>query len=106
MAKITDVTFTGASNAKYVFKAYPLNTSFRNVGGIYIFTTGIRYTPLYVGKTQSLAGRIPSHNEWECVRRRGVDAICVRVETNAEKRGQIEADLIRSYQPPCNDRLL
>lgn len=106
MAKITDVTFTGASGDKYVFGAYPLGTTFKDVGGVYIFTSGNRYTPIYIGKTQSLAGRIPGHNESECVRRHGGDAICVRVDSNASSRSSTERDLIRSYQPPCNDQLL
>ena len=106
MRKITDVTFTGASGRKYQFEAYPLNTPFRNVGGVYIFTSGSRYTPIYVGKTQSLASRIPGHNKIPCLRRHRVNAICVRGENRASFRSQIERDLIRSYQPPCNDRLL
>ena len=38
MAKIADVTFTGQSGREYKFEVYPCETTFKDVGGVYVFS--------------------------------------------------------------------
>ena len=74
MAKIDTVTFTGASGNTYEFIAYSLDTSFNNIGAVYVFTSRFesdqgryQYRPLYIGKTSELADRISGHEKRDCV---------------------------------------
>ena len=110
MAKIDTVTFTGASGNTYEFIAYSIDTSFNNIGAVYVFTNqfeGVQgryqYRPLYIGKTSELADRISGHEKWDCVNEHGVNSICVYVEGNATSRSKIESDLIANYSTPCNE---
>ncbi len=106
MGQIGTVTFTGASGKTYTFTAYTLDTTFNEVGAVYIFTKqeNRAYTPLYIGRTNNLKQRISNHEKWPCVRRYGVNSICVLVESSALSRLQIESDLLDMGNPPCNDQ--
>ena len=113
MTRIEGVTFYGASGTKYNFTAYTADTTFNDVGAVYIFTKRYRgtdgsykYTPLYIGQTNSLSDRIPSHEEWPCVRRHGVNSICIHADDSRSSRLAKERDLINrgSSPPPCNEQ--
>ena len=106
MAQIEPVTFTGASGKTYTFTAYTLDTTFNEVGAVYIFTKqeNRAYTPLYIGQTDNLNRRISNHEKWPCVRQNGVNSICVLVENNQLSRVAIERDLLATRNPPCNDQ--
>lgn len=112
MAKIEDVIFEGDSGKRYDFIAYTADTTFNDVGAVYIFTKrnlysdgSYKYTSLYVGQTSSLQDRIPSHEKWPCARKYGVNSICIRLDANVSSRLAIEEDLINwgNSRPPCND---
>ena len=110
MAKIENVTFRGTSGKTYSFTAYTLISSFNNSGAVYVFTRQYtdnqgtrRYSPLYIGKTSTLADRIDGHEKWDCVNENGVNSICVYRESSATKRTEIETDLLNNYSTPCND---
>ncbi len=110
MAKIEDVTFQ-APGASYSFEAYPLGELFNAVGTVYIFTKrtanmggGARYTPLYIGQTDSLADRIPNHEKVPCVSHLGCDTICVQGDGGEQSRLRKETALRAAYQVPCNDQ--
>ena len=105
----TTVTFTGASGNTYDFIAYSIDSSFDNVGAIYVFTKQnydsqrtSRYRPLYIGKTSELGDRIDGHEKWDCVNENGANSICVYWESSATKRSTIETDLLNNYTTPCN----
>ena len=105
----TTVTFTGDSGEKYTFTAYSIDSSFNNVGAIYIFTKQYydsqgtsRYRPLYIGKTSELGDRIDGHEKRDCVDENGGNSICVYTESSATKRSEIESDLLDKYTTPCN----
>ena len=110
MSKIDTVTFKGASGNTYTFDAYSIDTSFNNIGAVYVFTSRYynqgegkyRYRPLYIGKTSELGDRIDGHEKWDCVNDNGVNSICVYAESNAISRTKIESDLIANYSTPCN----
>ncbi len=112
MTKLGDEIFVGASGKKYNFIVYSTDTKFNDVGAVYIFKKRYRksdgsykYTPLYIGQTNSLKDRIPSHEEWPCVRRHGVNSICIHLDESKSSRLVKEKDLIDrgSSPPPCND---
>jgi len=90
------------------FHVYGPGTSWNNVGGIYIFTRlnaqGL-WLPLYVGKTESFADRLPNHERWQEAMRRGATHIHAKAVRQAASRDQLERDLIQAYQPPLNDQL-
>ena len=108
MKKIADVTFTGQSGGKYKFEVYPRETTFNDVGGVYVFSkrgSQGTHTPLYVGQTHSFEERRLAHHEkWECADPLGGNVICVHQENSEAQRKAKAHDLIDAYQLPCNRR--
>lgn len=110
MAKIADATFTGASGTKYSFGAFTLDTTFKEVGAVYIFTkrtvnNGKReHKFLYIGETENLADRLDGHEKLACVGRNEGNCICVHVESDGDRRLDIETDLRQGNDTPCNDQ--
>jgi len=110
MPKIADATFKG-QKGEYTFEVYPTETTFNDVGAVYVFSKRVvnasgkgTHTLLYVGQTDSLADRIPNHEKWSCAVRNGVNCICVHRDDNEQSRRAKEADLLAINNPPCNDR--
>ena len=106
MAKIADVTFTGQSGREYKFEVYPRETTFKDVGGVYVFSkrdSQKNHTLLYIGQTHSFEERRLAHHEkWECADPLGGNVICTHRENNETQRKAKERDLIDKHQPPCN----
>lgn len=94
----------------YEFNVHdPDATRWYAVGGLYIFSALERdhrgvlvWRAEYVGKTRSLADRLPTHRRWPEAVRRGATRIHARAESNAQSRSEIEGLLIREFQPPMN----
>ena len=113
MSKIEDFAFYGASGLQYIFQVYPIETEFKDIGGVYIFTRreintrgGVMHNILYNGRSISLPIRLNGlHHKWEAVLRNRGNCVCVYSELNNRNRNRIEDDLIRKYQPPLNSRL-
>ena len=103
-----NVTFIGASGTKYQFESHIIWTEFPYLGAVYIFTKRhhlegqLIFTPLYIGQTQSLAGRFCDHHKFECVQRNLGNTICIHRDSNVSSRLHKERDLIESYNPVCN----
>lgn len=106
-----NLNFVGDSGKGYNFTAYTTNTSFKDVGAVYIFTKRrldadgtYKYRFLYVGETGELGTRIDNHEKRDCVNRYDCDSICIHLEENSSKRLSIEDDLINwgDSRPPCN----
>jgi hypothetical protein len=107
-SKIEDLVLTGKSGTKYTFEMYPLDTSFRVVGGVYIITkrtvvsAGGSHSLIYVGHTGNLSERFDDHHKADCFKRHGANCIGVLLEENEQRRLAIEADLLKAYDWPCN----
>ena len=108
MAKIASTGFKSHSGKKYSFNIYSLDTSFNNVGAVYIFSkrtikddTGT-HSFIYIGETNDLSDRIPNHEKWPCVKKYGANCICTHTESHQETRRKIEDDLLDAHDPPCN----
>lgn len=105
-----NITFVGDSGKGYKFTAYTKDTSFYDVGAVYIFTRRVwedgkyKYRFLYVGETEELGTRIRYHEKWDCVNGYDCDSICVHGEENSSERLKKERDLINwgNSPPPCN----
>ena len=100
---------TGASGRKYAFSVHQWGTSFKAIGGVYAITRaesnatgGATHTVIYIGQTGDLSERFDDHHKAACFSRNKANRICVHVEANEKTRLAIEADLIKSYNPPCN----
>lgn len=92
----------------YNFEVCQKNSSWHDVGGVYIFC-GLnrqnRWFPVYIGKTESFSDRIPSHGQWDTAQSLGATHVHALVVHMEEDRSQIEEQLIRAYQPPLNQQL-
>lgn len=78
------------------------------VAGLYIFAgldlTRTLWRPFYIGQTESLAERLPTHEYWQEAVRLGATHIHARVEPQAVTRQAMERILIQQYQPRLNSQ--
>jgi hypothetical protein len=108
MGKIADVTFKGISGKEYSFVAYSLDTEFKVIGAVYIFTKRTvkdgkgSHKELYIGQTDNISERFEQHEKWPCITREGVNCICIHVEESKDKRFEKETGLRNNYDAPCN----
>ena len=68
------IMWPGASGKEYKYWIYAIGTSFKDSPGNYIFAkeTSIgRWTPIYIGETDSLQDRLSNHEKLPCVERHG-----------------------------------
>jgi len=100
MASIGNITAKGRSGRQYQFELYGLDTTFKQVGGVYVFLRGS--DPVYVGHTGDLSERFDGHHKAAAIRAKGADRIGVLVEGSEQRRLAIESDLLGGYQWPCN----
>jgi hypothetical protein len=107
---INTVTFKGQVGS-YTFEIYPVHQKFNAVGAVYIFAkmtvdaTGVHwYAPVYIGQTDSLADRIPTHEKWPCALRNGANAICVHRDNSTQSRLDKETDLRVVRNTSCNNQ--
>jgi len=111
MAKLGGITFKGASGKTYEFTIYSWGTTFKAVAAVYVITKrykkssddGYTHTVLYVGETSDLSKRFDDHHKADCFEENGANCICIRFEDDQSTRLEIEDDLIKSYDPTCND---
>lgn len=102
------VVFKGKSGERFSFRAWPLATKFKAVGGVYLvtkrtfedrtFTTKATHAPLVIGHTANLADALMNPSQLEKLTARGANCICVRTEADAARRAEIEKDLIEGNE--------
>jgi predicted GIY-YIG superfamily endonuclease len=99
----------GASGTRYTFYVFPMNTQFKQSGGVYAVTRstgtsgqGQTHHIVYIGQTGDLSERFDAHHKADCFRKQGSTHLCAMVDPNEESRLAIEADLIAAYNPLCN----
>ena len=109
MPKITDMEIAGGSGRKYTFGVYPYETSWKEIGAVYVVTKrtvktegGGNHDFIYVGQTENLKERHENHHKADCFEKHGANCLCVHVEEIEAKRLLIEADLIDGHKWPCN----
>ena len=111
MAKLGDLTLTGASGKKYTFAVYPADTTWKDgVAGVYYVSRRTAkpdgsgdHSKIYVGETSDLKDRFENHHKQKCFEKNGYNAISILQESNENTRLAIEGDLVDALSPPCND---
>jgi hypothetical protein len=94
---------------RYNFEKYPINTSFADVDGNYIFAKEVNpsyYEAIYIGEG-NLKDRIVAHIKDGCVTKKGATHIFAHTNSNANNRKSEEEDLLcfntEAYAPKgCN----
>jgi len=88
-----------------VFAGPPSSVTWYDVPGIYIFA-GLNvqglWFPVYVGKTDSMAGRLPNHEQWQAAAQLGASYVHARVVQDPDSRTLLEVALIQAYTPTLN----
>jgi hypothetical protein len=99
------LTLKGKSGSSYTFEVYKLNTDFKALGGLYLFTKadGTTHTHIYLGQTQDLSSRFTNHHKEQCIDKHGGTHISVRVMNAEKERLAAEKDLLAIYNFPCNE---
>lgn len=106
---MTVVTWTGRSGLQYRMEAFPAETIFNPVSGVYIafraLSTG-NFEALYVGEAQSLYQRLnaraTNHTGLRCAAGKGMTHICATVVVGDTERLRVETDLRHGLDPSCN----
>ena len=119
-ADIDTIELTGQSGSKYSFRMCEFDTmesidhAVENFGhsGLYVFAyrfskpndTRYWYTLKYIGETANFSQRnYSNHHKKQEIENENVNSWGYCVTTVDEKsRKEIEADLIKMYNPPCN----
>ena len=102
------VNWPTSGTTRSAFHVYDINTSWRDVPGIYIFAyeqSPGRWTALYVGQAMSLNQRLSSHERIAEAIRLGATHIHVKVIQNSALRDAEERLLIGQLQPRLNTYL-
>lgn len=101
------MAFKGKSGERYRFQAWPVETKFKEIGGVYVvtrrtyedrtFPTKAGHHPLAIGQTANLAALL-SKSERTTLIGRGANCICVYPIADEARRLEIEKDLIDGNQ--------
>ena len=103
------ITLEGQSGKHYDYWVYPINTTFKDEPGNYIYAkrnSAGKWQLVYIGQTSSLSQRLASHEkEQSVVRHGGATHILAHLSVSATARRAEEEDLIRNYSPRYNEML-
>lgn len=107
MVDLGNITFIGKSGKQYVFSIYNTVTSFKAIGGIYIFLRKEQdtYYHVYCGKTDNLSTRFDNHHKADCIRKNGANRICAMLVSTEKERTTIEEDILANNNFSCNEML-
>jgi hypothetical protein len=104
----SSVTFQGKSGTRYRFEAWPMDTKFKPVGGIYIvtkreclnrtFPSMASHRCLAIGQAADFAATVLSKAELSKLAAQGANCICVYAMADESRRLQIEKDLIEGNE--------
>lgn len=102
--KSSTINFQGRSGERYGFQAWPMDTRFKAVAGIYLvtrrecvdrtFPTKASHRCLAIGQTENLAASELTKSDLAALAKQGANCICVCAAPDAARRTAIEKDLI------------
>jgi hypothetical protein len=108
---IGTINFRGHSGESYRFRACPMDSRFKAVGGVYVFTERIFDNPTFltkashrllaIGNAQSLAGVLITKAARARLVAQGANCICVLVAVDEAQRIEIENDLVEANASAC-----
>lgn len=100
------IMWPGASGHVYKYWISPIDSSFKDEPGNYIFakeSSPGQWTPIYIGETESLKDRLSNHEKLTCVKRyRGTHIHTHTTSDGEQVRKAEEADLLSKWETPCN----
>ena len=108
MSEAQTIDWPGQSGKTYRYWIYPIGTSFKEVGGNYIFAKEARpgsWIPVYVGQSKNLNQRLENHEKEACAKRNGATHIHAHKNDSEAARLAEEKDLIAKWKPVCNEQL-
>ena len=111
MSYLNEIAFIGLSKEEYVFKAYTIDTNFKDIPAVYVITkrypngSGFSHDPYYIGITNDLPARLNGHHKLQACINAGANCICVHQDNLNSSREMKEKDLIKKYAPKMNDSL-
>jgi predicted GIY-YIG superfamily endonuclease len=109
VSEAATINWAGKSGTTYKYWIHPIGTTFKEVGGNYIFAKEVepnRWVPMYVGLTNNLSVRLSNHEKEREAKQKGATHIHAHTAEQEEARLAEELDLCRHWKPPCNDRLI
>jgi hypothetical protein len=102
------IMWKGASKRRHLCWVYPIDDfSPLNEGGVYIFaveTSPGLFKPVYIGQTENLNQHMKSLKRKGCARGNGATHIHVKYNKDMKLRIYDESDLVKMWEPICNDR--
>lgn len=103
------IIWTGQSGKTYTYFIHPIDTTFKEAPGNYIFakeSSPGRWTPVYIGQTKDLSDRLRDHEKEGCARRHGATHVHAHVNIAGESaRLAEERDLLGRWKTACNVQL-
>lgn len=101
------ISWIGLSGKKYRYWIYKIGASCKEDPWNYIFakeTQAGYWSPSYIGETENLNMRLGVHEKEACARKHGATHIHTHLNSAGEKARRLEEnDLIRKWNPPCNE---
>ncbi|MBI4546926.1 MAG: hypothetical protein HY707_03035 [Ignavibacteriae bacterium] len=105
MPRMGNVRIKGFSGKMYTFRAYPLDTKFKDFGAVYFITSRnhdpdgrISHSRIYCGQTSDLSTRTDDPRIAECLKTNNANCICILLEADESARIQIESDIRQNYK--------
>jgi hypothetical protein len=104
MSQHGTVTLSGKSGTQYIFNAWDRADRFAATGINYVVTRfdGVSNHLIYIGETGDASSRPLNHERRDCFDRHHANMVLIRAESNSDARLEIETDLRRNYDTPCN----
>lgn len=111
------LTLDGASGKQYIFDLFSfedfdeLKDAFRALPAVYVFTRrsqvgdGFSHDLVYLGETEDLSSRFNAHHKKQCIIAHRANCIGLYGVSKNEDLKEIEADILSTYDFPCNEKL-
>lgn len=110
MGKLSTATLTDASDNRYQFDVYTMDSMFREgYPGVYMIARRYKLEdgqftlePLFVGESADLSTLYGYHPQQACIQKHGGNCKCIYHVKSKEKREAIVENLIAALGPHCN----
>ena len=103
------LTITGRSGKQYVFTIYDINTTFKVVAGLYLFTRLLEdkktHKYIYLGITNDLSARFGNHHKDDCIKMNGSTHISICLVSDQAARENAEKDILAAINTTCNEKM-
>lgn len=100
------IHLTGHDKPHYTAYEYDIREGLPDYSGIYIVTRfdGNHHIN-YVGQSNNISNRLSNHENWDCFNKHHSSHILTIEILMQEEKDFVEADIIKHYQPKCNEQL-